>query len=548
MGKQRHFSFLAIALTLVLTMLLSALTLFNIPTQRAYAVNNGLALTPPMGWNSWNRFGCNINQTIIEQEADAMVSSGMKAAGYQYVNIDDCWMTRSRDGNGNLVADPQKFPSGIKAVADYVHSKGLKLGIYNDAGTATCAGYPGFYGHDQQDANTYASWGIDYIKVDWCNTYNMDPPTRYSQIASALHNTGRAITLSLCNWGVDGPWNWGPSIGNLWRTTGDISDNWNSMMGNFDSNAAHASAAGPGGWNDPDMLEVGNGGMSTTEDQTHFSLWAIAAAPLIAGNDLAHMSSTTQSILTNTDVIAVDQDAAGIQGTLVKDNGFGLQVWAKRLSGSGNVAVVLLNRSGSTTNMTVNWSDIGLAAGSASVRDLWTHTNQGSFSNSYTTSVPSHGVAMLKISESSGPGSTPTPVPTVTPTSTPTPVPTVTPTPTPIVTPTPTPGNGSCQVSYSVVNQWPGGFTANITIINTGSMTINGWILNFAFPNTQQVTQGWNGVFTQSGANVAITNASYNAIISPNASVSTGFNGSWSGSNGKPTAFTLNGMACSVVV
>ncbi len=375
----------------------------------AYALSNGLAVTPPMGWNDWNRYGCNISDSLIRQQADAMVNNGLKAVGYQYINIDDCWEASSRDSSGNLVADPNKFPNGIKAVADYVHSKGLKLGIYNDAGTKTCAGFPGMYGHEQQDANTYASWGIDYIKVDWCNTTGLDPQTQYTKIHNALASTGRAITFSLCSWGQGSPWLWGPSVGNLWRTTGDISDNWTSMLSNFDSNSAHASYAGPGGWNDPDMLEVGNGGMSATEDQTHFSLWAISAAPLIMGNDMTNMSASAKSILTNTDVIAVDQDSRGAQGTKVSDNN-GLQVWSKPLAGSGNVAVVLLNRNTSASNITVNWSSIGIS-GSASVRDLWSHTNVGSFNGSYTANVAGHGVVMLKISASGGSVPTPTPTP-----------------------------------------------------------------------------------------------------------------------------------------
>jgi alpha-galactosidase len=401
MHKQRFPSLVFLSPLLIVIILFSGIMLFHAQAPRAYASVSGLALTPPMGWNSWNKFGCSISESIVKQEADAMASNGMKAAGYQYINIDDCWESHSRDSNGNLVADPTRFPDGIKALADYVHSKGLKLGIYNDAGTATCAGYPGFEGHEQQDANTYASWGIDYIKVDWCNTTGLDPQTQYTKISNALQATGRPIVLSLCSWGNGSPWLWGASIANLWRTTGDISDNWSSMLSNFDSNATHASYAKPGGWNDPDMLEVGNGGMSTTEDQTHFSLWAISAAPLIAGNDLANMSSTTASILTNSEVIAVDQDSAGVQGTKVADTGAGQQVWAKRLSGSGNVAVVLLNRGSSTANITVNWSAIGLS-GSASVRDLWAHANRGSFTNSYTASVPSHGVVMLKITAGSG--------------------------------------------------------------------------------------------------------------------------------------------------
>ncbi|MBA2681989.1 MAG: RICIN domain-containing protein [Ktedonobacteraceae bacterium] len=404
-----------IAGILILFMSLFAFGTQVFQAQAAPAVNNGLAITPPMGWNDWNRYGCGISDSLIRQQADAMVSSGMQAAGYQYINIDDCWASKSRTSNGSIVPDSSKFPNGMASLASYVHSKGLKLGLYTDAGTATCAGYPGMYGHEQQDANTFASWGIDYLKVDWCSSTGEDAQTEYTKIGNALRSSGRAILFSLCDWGQSNVWTWGPGVGNMWRTTGDITDTWSSMLSNFDSNASHASSAGPGGWNDPDMLEVGNGGMSTTQDQAHFSLWAISAAPLITGTDLTSMSSTTKSILTNTDVIAVDQDSLGVQGTKVSDSN-GLQVWSKRLQG-GSVAVVLLNRNSSSSNITVNWSSIGIS-GSASVRNLWTHSNVGSFNGSYTANVAGTGVVMLKISPSgSGGGTTPTPVPTSTPVS-----------------------------------------------------------------------------------------------------------------------------------
>ncbi|MBA2394201.1 MAG: cellulose binding domain-containing protein [Ktedonobacteraceae bacterium] len=529
----------------VFLMFLMAVVMFGFHTLQAHAVNNGLALTPPMGWNNYNHFGCNVGASVLEQQADAMVSSGLAAAGYQYINIDDCWSTKSRASNGAMVPDPNKYPNGITAVANYVHSKGLKLGLYTDAGTATCSGYPGMYGHEQQDANSFASWGIDYLKVDWCSSTGIDAQTEYTKIGNALRSSGRSITYSLCDWGQSSVWNWGPGVGNLWRTTGDISDNWTSMLSNFDSSAAHASSAAPGGWNDPDMLEVGNGGMSTTEDQTHFSLWAISAAPLILGNDMTNMSASAKSILMNADVIAVDQDPRGVQGTKVSDSN-GLQVWSKPLQGNGNVAVVLLNRNTSASNITVNWSNIGIS-GSASVRDLWSHSNVGSFNGSYTANVAGHGVVMLKISTGGSGGPTPTPTPVITPTPKVTPTPGVTPTPanTPTPTPTPVSGNGTCKVSYSV-NQWQGGFTANITITNTGTSTLNGWALKFTFPGNQQVTQAWSGIAAQSGANVTLTNASYNATLAAGSSVNPGFNGSWSGSNPNPTAFTLNGTACSI--
>ncbi|HEV2348183.1 MAG TPA: glycoside hydrolase family 27 protein, partial [Actinocrinis sp.] len=282
----------------------------------ARALSNGLALTPPMGWNDWNAFGCNVSESLVEQTAQYMVTSGMKAAGYQYVNIDDCWMTSSRDASGNLVADPNKFPDGMKAVADYVHGLGLKLGLYEEAGTATCAGFPGSLGHETQDANLFASWGVDYLKYDNCNGGSEPTQQRYDAMRDALAATGRPILFALCEWGVDSVWTWGAQTGNMWRTTSDISANFGSMLSIFHSNVALAQYAGPGGWNDPDMLEVGNG-MSATEDQSEFSLWSQMAAPLLAGTDLRNASAATMAIYLNKDVIAVDQDPLGRQGVEV---------------------------------------------------------------------------------------------------------------------------------------------------------------------------------------------------------------------------------------
>ncbi|HLG75424.1 MAG TPA: malectin domain-containing carbohydrate-binding protein, partial [Ktedonobacteraceae bacterium] len=412
MNKRLFYRLIALSLLLLGT---GYFVIVN--TRPAHALNNGVALTPPMGWNNWNHFGCNATEDLVKQEADAMVSSGMKAAGYQYVNIDCGWKDSNRDSNGNLVADPSKFPDGIKALADYVHNDGLKLGIYTDVGATDCVSdQPGSLNHEQQDANTFASWGIDYLKEDWCGHEGLDGPTQYGIMRDALANTGRPIVFSICNgWDTTtNPWNWGPSTGNLWRTSNDISDNWGSMLNNIDYTSPHADAAGPGGWNDPDMLEIGNGGMSTTEYQSEFSLWSEMSAPLIAGNDLTNMSSDTTSILLNSEVIAIDQDPAGHQGTIVSDNG-GLQVWSKQLQDSNSRAVVLFNRSDSDGTITANWSDIGIS-GSASVRDLWAHADQGTFTNSYSATVPAHGVVMLKISTSSS-TSTPTPTPTSTPTS-----------------------------------------------------------------------------------------------------------------------------------
>lgn len=373
------------------------------------AVSKGLALTPPMGWNTWNKFACNVSDELVRGMADAMVKSGMKDAGYQYVVIDDCWQV-SRDANANIVVDPQRFPHGMTALADYVHSLGLKFGIYSDAGSKTCAGRPGGLGHEYQDALMYASWGVDYLKYDWCNTTTQDAKASYANIRHALDATGRPIVLSICEWGKAQPWLWGEEVGgNLWRTTGDIQDRWggkekwkdgsccsNGVMAILDEQVGLQSYAGPGHWNDPDMLEVGNGGMTMTEYRSHFSLWAILAAPLIAGNDLRNMSSEIHDILTNKEVIAVNQDPLGREGRRVWKDG-NLEVWAKQMQ-DGSRAVVLVNRGASEQSITVSWEQIGYPSHlSAAVRDLWSHKDLGKFTGKFPAPVESHGVVMVSV-------------------------------------------------------------------------------------------------------------------------------------------------------
>ena len=354
-----------------------------------------LALTPPMGWNSWNKFGCDVSENLIRETADAVVSTGMKDAGYQFVNIDDCWQV-SRDGAGNIVADAERFPSGIKALADYVHSQGLKLGIYTDAGRMTCQRRPGSYEHEEQDIKTYASWGIDYVKIDWCYAEGLDPEVQYPKFRDAIARSGRPIVFSICNWGVKAPWTWGPKTGNLWRTTGDISDDYDRMsVIGFDQNGLE-KFAGPGHWNDPDMLEVGNGKMNPDEYRTHMALWAILAAPLLAGNDIRSMTEETKSILMNREIIAVDQDAKGEQGHRVWDEG-PLEIWVRPLA-DGSKAVGLFNRGESTLQIVLKLNQIG-AGPKAKLRDLWAQRDLGSVENSYSADVPKHGVVMLKVSK-----------------------------------------------------------------------------------------------------------------------------------------------------
>jgi alpha-galactosidase len=384
-----------------LLLLFAAAVLFATPGLFAQA--NQLALTPPMGWNSWNKFGCNVSEDLIKQTADAMVSSGMKDAGYEYIVIDDCWQV-DRDKDGNIIVDAKHFPNGMKAVADYVHSKGLKFGLYSDAGTKTCQGRPGGRGYEFQDARQYAAWGVDYLKYDWCNTSTQDAKSSYAIMREALDKSGRPIVFSLCEWGSHQPWLWGKGIGNLWRTTGDIQDMWEGrkdwgglgVVNILDLQDGLETYAGPGHWNDPDMLEVGNGGMTNTEYRSHFSLWAILAAPLMAGNDLRSMAPEIHEILTNKEVIAVDQDVLGKQGQRVRKDG-DLEVWSKQLH-DGSRAVVLLNRGKSEQTIRVNWVDLGYPQTfSAAVRDLWQHKDLGKFTGSFSAPVVSHGVVMITV-------------------------------------------------------------------------------------------------------------------------------------------------------
>jgi alpha-galactosidase len=382
--------------------------IWAVPQVGAQQERNSLAQTPPMGWNSWNKFACQVTEDLIKSVADAMATNGMKEAGYQYVVIDDCWQ-KSRDENGFIVADADHFPSGIKALADYVHSKGLKFGVYSDAGTKTCAGRPGSLGHEYQDALQYARWGVDYLKYDWCNTGTRSAQEAYSTMSNALLATGRPIVFSMCEWGTAKPWLWANGIGNLWRTTGDIGDAFSSkkkwpdgsccqlgMVDILDLQVGLESFAGPGHWNDPDMMEVGNGGMTIPEYRAHFSFWALLAAPLIAGNDVRSMTPDIKEILTNAEVIAVNQDKLGQEGRRVRKNG-DLELWSKVMS-DGSRAVILFNRGTTVSDLNVSWEEIGYPKGiSAKVRDLWTHKDVGSFTGNYSAKVESHSVVMVHI-------------------------------------------------------------------------------------------------------------------------------------------------------
>lgn len=356
---------------------------------------NDLGITPPMGWNSWNHFNCKIDEKTIKETADALVATGLVKLGYEYVNIDDCWAEINRDEKGTLVAKKSTFPSGIKALADYVHSKGLKLGIYSDAGYFTCSKtMPGSLGHEEKDAKTFASWGIDYLKYDNCNNDGSRPTDRYPVMTRALMKAGRPIFFSLCEWGDMHPALWGSKVGNSWRTTNDIADTWDSMMSRADMNDVYAQYARPGGWNDPDMLEVGNGGMTNDEYIVHFSIWAISKAPLLIGCDVRNTTKETLDIIGNKEVIAVNQDPLGVQAKKVRSEG-DQEIWAGPLS-DYRVALLLVNRGPWRYSVTANWDDIGLPAGTVvEARDLWEHkTLEKRFVGSLSATMDSHACKM----------------------------------------------------------------------------------------------------------------------------------------------------------
>jgi alpha-galactosidase len=360
---------------------------------------DGLALTPPMGFNNWNTTGCraDFNEAMVKGVADYFVSSGLKDAGYQYVNLDDCWALPERGPDGNLVPDPVRFPSGIKAVADYVHDKGLKFGIYTSAGTKTCnrLGFPGGLDHEQQDANLFASWGVDYLKYDNCNNQGRDAIERYTKMRDALKATGRPIVYSICEWGQNKPWLWAQDVGHLWRTTGDINDSWGSLRGIIQRNLPLAQYARPGAWNDPDMLEVGNGKMTDTEYRTHFSMWAIMAAPLLIGSDIRKATPATLEILGNRDVIAVDQDPLGVQGSVISQDQ-GKYVVVKRLA-NGDRAVALYNETDRAATISTTAAAAGLAQAPAyRVKDLWTKTVRET-AGVVSATVPAHGTVLVRI-------------------------------------------------------------------------------------------------------------------------------------------------------
>ncbi|MGI4834227.1 MAG: glycoside hydrolase family 27 protein [Janthinobacterium lividum] len=382
-----------------------------------YHKYDNLALTPPMGWNSWNKFACNVDEKLIREVADALVSSGLRDAGYVYINIDDCWHGE-RDAQGFIHPDAKRFPSGMKALADYVHGKGLKFGIYSDAGSQTCGGRPGSRGYEFQDAQQYASWGVDYLKYDWCNTEGLKAEGAYKTITAALRKAGRPTVLSICEWGNDKPWEWGPAVGHLWRTTGDIyncfdctKDNgsWKAFgtMQIMDKQEKLRQYAGPGHWNDPDMLEVGNG-MTVNEDRAHFTMWCMMAAPLILGNDLRQMSPATKAALTNKEVVSVDQDPLGVQGYRYAAHD-SLETWLKPLAG-GKWAVAFLNRGKQPRPVRFDWqatpitdelskAELNARQTTYRLRNPWAGKDVGTTKKPFAATVPAHDVVLLVLSK-----------------------------------------------------------------------------------------------------------------------------------------------------
>jgi alpha-galactosidase len=376
-------------------------------SQAAAVSLQGLAPTPPMGWASWNHFFCDYNDQTIRDQADALVSSGMRDLGYKYVLIQEC-IAPKRNADGSLVVDAKRFPHGMKALVDYVHSRGLKAGIYTDIGEHTCSSnprYEGSYKHEEQDASTFAAWGMDFVEMDYCNKpQGVTGKEIYERMSAAIRKTGRPMVFYLCCWGNEKPWTWAQGTAQLWRTEGDISldknhVDWPSVVRNFRSNARHAVFSAPNSWNDPDMMEVGNPGISLVEAQSHFSMWAISAAPLWAGNDLTSMPAAIYDIYTNAEAIAIDQDPLGAGGQKVKEYEDGIEVWMKPLGsvGSGVDAVMLLNLTAAPQEIGVQWSDLGLE-GKVAVRDLWAHKDLGELSDGYKTQIPSHGSVLLKVS------------------------------------------------------------------------------------------------------------------------------------------------------
>jgi alpha-galactosidase len=368
---------------------------------------DGLAPTPPMGWASWNHFFCDYNDQTIREQADALVSSGMRDVGYKYVIIQEC-IASNRDAKGSLILDSKRFPNGMKALVDYVHSRGLKAGIYTDVGKYTCfpnPRYEGSYEHVDQDAATFASWGMDLVEMDYCNLPEGHTGREiYERMAKSIQATGRPMLFYICSWGNEKPWEWAQGTAQLWRTERDISYDrdkvdWNQIVLNFESNATHAVFSAPNSWNDPDMIEVGNHGLNEAEAQTHFNMWVISSAPLWSGADLTHLTPLDREIYTNREAIAIDQDSLGEQALGIQGYAPGLEIWAKPLQAksSGKVAVLLMNLTDKVGTLKLRWSDLNLS-GEVSVRDVIKHQDLGQFPINYMAQIEPHASVLLRAS------------------------------------------------------------------------------------------------------------------------------------------------------
>lgn len=373
----------------------------NLAVGGAHAQSSKLAATPPMGWNTWYAFGCHVTEADVKNAVDTMASNGMKAAGYEYINLDDCWQG-NRDQQGHIHSN-DRFPD-MKALGNYIHVRGFKFGIYSSPGPKTCGGFAGSYGYEKEDAETYAGWGVDFLKYDWCSAGKVYKPDQieaaYEKMHEAILETGRPMIYSLCEYGVEAPWLWGPKVGaSLWRTTGDVSNRIDfqeyerMMFVGFGQDGLQAYA-GPGHWNDPDFLQVGNLGLDLDADKTQMSLWSLLAAPLFSSADLTKLTAAQLAVLTNREVIAVDQDPKGIQGRRISQTG-PVQVWAKPLSG-GRMAIGLINSGESPLPASVNFRELGYSH-PVRMQDLWEQKNLGMFNGSYSTTVPKHGVVLIEI-------------------------------------------------------------------------------------------------------------------------------------------------------
>jgi alpha-galactosidase len=395
-----------------------ALSLITIMINASGQKLDNLALTPPMGWNSWNTFAADINEKLIKETADAMVASGLLEAGYEYLVLDDGWMAKQRDEDGKLYGDPEKFPGGMKALGDYIHSKGLKFGIYNCAGSKTCGGYPGSRGHEYMDAQSYADWGVDYLKYDWCNTEKLNAEGAYTTMRDALYATGRPIVFSICEWGDNEPWNWGKDIGHSWRVAGDIINCWDCEVGHgswsswgiwkiINMRKDIRKYAGPGHWNDYDMMEVGNG-LTDAENRSHFVMWSMLASPLIMGNDIRSMDDETLKTLTNKEVIAVNQDKSGIQG-LRYCNEDDIEIWLKPLS-NDEWAVSFINMNDQPFYLEFDWLKqemgddlntrfIDFHHQSYEIRDVFKHERIANTTEPLQATLEVHDVLLLRLSK-----------------------------------------------------------------------------------------------------------------------------------------------------